>query len=161
MSDEASSRKLTGDNLTLLQQALLQQRDKHLEQFMAISGKATFAVLTAIFVVYLGGKDIAELKVRAPFLWVVTALMLAGIGLLTYAAYLFSSFHTSQIRSMQARFFTGDERLTALDMQIIPPTERENRLVMAGLVCLMLAAVLVFVVSMAVKFGLHIPRVTV
>ncbi|HTU66462.1 MAG TPA: hypothetical protein VMF52_10975 [Steroidobacteraceae bacterium] len=84
---------------------LIQQRDKHLSQFMEINGKAVFAALTAIFGVLVAVGNVQGKFQSANMLAVglMAAVAATGIIFLFVGGYLLSNFHTRAIRSIQVR----------------------------------------------------------
>ena len=127
-----------------LRKFYLEQRDKHLEQFMAINTRAVFAVLALVVSIVLGLNKITNLNLIWLYTTVICLLFFLGTVLLTAAAVKMSIFHTSRIREFQVKSITcvpfKDD-----DFLIIPPSEKvwhPFKLALAGIICLVAAVLM-------------------
>jgi hypothetical protein len=83
-----------------LRQELTAQTDKHLSQFMEIHAKGAIAILTTIFVVFVGASRL-DAMVIPPLPWVFVGIaVICAILLLATAAKRMSDFHTKRIWSL-------------------------------------------------------------
>jgi hypothetical protein len=97
---------------------LVEMRDKHLAQLMAINGQAVFLVLGLLFTVVTAIDKLQELKGN----WFFFCTLLAGAALLAIAAFRMSSFHTTRIRRFEV-MISKTSGLSEEDSRIIPHDE--------------------------------------
>ena len=119
----------------------ISQRDKHLEQFMAINARSVFVVLALVVSILVGFDKIQALPMPSKTVGAVAAgFFCLGLLLLTLAAVFISLFHTAMIRALETKSWLVKE-LTKEDFRIIPPEGWKNpfRLSLMGVLCISVA----------------------
>jgi hypothetical protein len=116
------------------------QRDKHLEQLMAINARAVFTVLALVVSLLVGFEKIKAPEGVGHAAVAMAIFFVMGVLLLTISAVRISTFHTRMIRMLEAKSFVVPD-LAKDDFLVIPPGGRANPFVgtLAGVSCLILA----------------------
>lgn len=107
----------------------LGQRDKHLDQFMAINAKAAFAAATAIIGLILGANRLRHADLTTQQSYSFFAVFGLGLILLLVGNFLLARFHTRKIREFEklsAECDEGDTKRPSRHYQIIPTTSWTN-----------------------------------
>lgn len=119
-----------------------EQRDKHVQQIMAINGQGTFGTLAVAGAVLIGSLGLkkgdftkADIDSMTPW-FIVTAV---GILSLFIAAAMYSIFHTGKIKRFETliRNRTAFARLAKNEFQIMP-NKSANYLIFFGLIILLI-----------------------
>ena len=128
---------MTQDELRTL---YIAQRDKHLEQLMAINARSVFAVLALAVSILVGLDKIEILKIPQPDGTFSAVFFVIAFLLLTVAGALISLFHTKTIRSLETKICSVKD-VTKEDFRIITPNDWKNpfRLTLAGVICVIVA----------------------
>jgi hypothetical protein len=116
------------------------QRDKHLEQLMAINARAVFTVLALVVSLLVGFEKIKAPEGVGHAAVAMAIFFVMGVLLLTISAVRISTFHTRMIRRLEAKSFVVPD-LAKDDFLVIPPGGGANPFVgtLAGVSCLILA----------------------
>lgn len=130
-----------------------EQRDKHLEQWMAVSGRVSFGAIALLASVWISMEKLPRISLES-LSYIGTALfasafllILAGVVLLIWASVSISRFHTKQIERLQCKMAAPDATsVQHEDCRIIVPESRwpmhPHRAVLFGLIALGLGTLL-------------------
>jgi hypothetical protein len=119
----------------------LAQRDKHLDQFMAINARSVFVILTLVVSILVGFDKIHALAVCPTTVdYVAAVIFCAGIVLLTLSGVCISLFHTARIRALETKSWSL-ATLSKQDFKIIPDVDWKNpfRVTLIGVILVVLA----------------------
>ena len=120
--------------------SFIAQRDKHLEQFMAINARSVFVVLALVVSILVGFDKIETLNVPKHDGPIAAAVFCLGAILLTISSVIISLFHTKQIRSLEAKSWSVVD-LTDEDLRVIPKEGWKNPFpyTLLGVICVIVA----------------------
>jgi hypothetical protein len=126
-----------------LRTLFIAQRDKHLEQFMAINARSVFVILALVVSILVGFDKIPDFKSHEHAGMTAATFFCIGLVLLTVSSVFISLFHTAKIRALELKSWAAKD-MAAEDFQIIPSEGWMNpfRLTLVGIICVIVAVLI-------------------